>query len=194
MSESWEALVAAHREVEARLAGDPDRSERPLRHKPNAAILACADARVPPSVIFDQPAGSLFVVRIAGNTAVPSTLASLDYAVAKLGVDLIVVLGHTGCGAVTAAVDGICDGHLEPIVAPIRAIARSNPAADIDHISLLSVASTMRTLAQHDGPVGHAAATGQLQIRGAIHDLRSGRLSSVPTASRTKSQSPVEAT
>ncbi len=188
---SWETLVAAHRRVEPLLAAERNGSRRPSRHEPKAAILACSDARVPPSVIFDQPAGNLFVVRIAGNTAVPSALASLDYAVAKLGVDLIIVLGHTSCGAVTAAVDGICGGHLEPIVAPICAIAKANPDVDVDRISALNVANTMRALAEHDGPVGHATAAGQLEIRGAVHDLITGRLE--PVTNTSQSRRPVEA-
>lgn len=192
MSESsWETLVAAHRRVQPLLAAKRDESQQPPRHEPKAAILACSDARVPPSVVFDQPAGNLFVIRIAGNTAVPSAVASLDYAVAKLGVDLIIVLGHTSCGAVTAAAGGTCDGHLEPIVAPICVIAQANPDADIDQISALNVANTMHALATHDGPVGHAAATGQLEIRGAIHDLITGRLQPVTNTNQTPS--PVEA-
>ena len=79
--DTWAELVAAHeRSRPAAVTEVPE-------HAPKAAILACSDARVPPSVVFDQPAGALFVVRIAGNTASPAALASLDYAVEHLGVD-----------------------------------------------------------------------------------------------------------
>ncbi|NNE13221.1 MAG: hypothetical protein HKN41_13355 [Ilumatobacter sp.] len=138
---------------------------------------------MPPSVVFDQPAGTLFVVRIAGNTASPAALASLDYAVAALGVELLIVLGHTDCGAVTAAAAGTCGGHLAPIAAPICDVARAMPAASIDEIAGHNVAVAMRTLADHEGPVGEAARAGRLQIRGALHDLRSGRLEPVPVMS-----------
>jgi carbonic anhydrase len=97
---AWGQLIEAHRLAEA------GPIEVAPEHAPKAAILACSDARVPPSVIFDQPAGSLFVVRIAGNTASAAALASLDYAVAKLGVEVLIVLGHTSCGAVQAAAAG----------------------------------------------------------------------------------------
>lgn len=194
---SWQTLVAAHQRVETSLAAQAQSPGEPSgqvpSHEPKAAILACSDARVPPSVIFDQPAGNLFVIRIAGNTPVPSAVASLDYAVAKLGVDLIVVMGHTNCGAVTAAVGGTCDGHLEPIVAPICEIAKANPDADIDNIAALNVASTMQALAQHDGPVGQAATDGRLEIRGAIHDLSTGRLIPVTGSELRETPSPVEA-
>ncbi len=171
MSDSaWHRLIEAH----AR-AGAPAPAAVPA-HRPMAAILACSDARVPPSVVFDQPAGSLFVVRIAGNTAGDAVLASLDYAVDQLGVDLIVVLGHTGCGAVHAAASGACSGDLAPIVEPICRIARARPDADVDEIVRLNVIGTVRALERHAGPVGIAARSGRLDLRGAVHDLRSGRL------------------
>lgn len=79
------------------------RSETLAAQHPFAAVLACADSRCPPEIIFDQGIGDLFVVRVAGNVVCPETLASLEYAVDHLGVRLIVVLGHSHCGAVAAA-------------------------------------------------------------------------------------------
>jgi carbonic anhydrase len=73
---------------------------------PYAAILCCADSRMPAELIFDGSLGHLFVVRVAGNIATPDTIASLEYAVAVLGVKAILVVGHTNCGAVTAAKHG----------------------------------------------------------------------------------------
>ncbi len=165
-------LLDAHRQAAASASivdGIP-------QHQPKAAILACSDARVPPSVLFDQPAGSLFVIRIAGNTPVPSAVASLDYAVETLGVDLIVVLGHTNCGAVTAAVEGTCGGHLAPIVAPICTIARANPELVPDAVAQRNIAVAMASLRDHKGPTGDAARANTVEIRGAIHDLATGQL------------------
>lgn len=193
MSESsWESLIAAHERVEARRRVAAGLEPRPPRHEPKAAVLACSDARVPPSVVFDQDAGDLFVIRIAGNTAVPAAVASLDYAVAVLGVELIVVLGHTSCGAVTAAAGGTCGGHLAPIVAPICELARGYPTAGIDELAALNVANTVAALSEHDGPIGQAVASGHLDIRGAIHDLTTGRLELVSESNQTKR--PQEAT
>jgi carbonic anhydrase len=174
----WNTLVDAHRRAEGAATGEVP------AHQPIAAVLACSDARVPPSVVFDQSAGELFVVRIAGNTASPAALASLDYAVAELGVSLIVVLGHSGCGAVAAAASGTCGGHLAPIVEPICAIARSMPDAPAESIARHNVAAAVAALTDHHGPVGDAVRHGRLEIRGAIHDLASGLLepvSPVPT-------------
>ena len=82
------------------------RAELENGQSPWAIILTCADSRVVPELIFDTGFGELFVVRVAGNVANTSTLASIEYAVHNLGVKLIIVLGHEGCGAVKAAMDG----------------------------------------------------------------------------------------
>lgn len=73
------------------------------KQEPFAALLSCADSRVPPEIVFDQTIGHLFVVRVAGNIVTPDTVASLEYATAVLGVKMILVLGHTDCGAIKAA-------------------------------------------------------------------------------------------
>lgn len=82
------------------------RAELENGQNPWAIVLTCADSRVVPELIFDTGIGELFVVRVAGNVANTSSLASIEYAVHNLGVKLIVVLGHEGCGAVKAALDG----------------------------------------------------------------------------------------
>ncbi len=185
MSESsWSALVDGHQRARDTVAALARGGDGPPRHEPRVAILACSDARVPPSVVFDQPAGNLFVIRIAGNTIGPAALASLDFAVAELGVDLIVVLGHTSCGAVTAAASGTCGGYLAPIVAPICEIARRHPEMSVDELAVRNVANTVAQLAEHDGPVGRGVAAGRVEIRGAIHDLTTGRLEPVTSEAR----------
>lgn len=166
MSESiWNDLVARHR-------GEPHLDP----HAPQAAVLACADARVSPTALFGQPPGSLFVVRVAGNTAGPAAAASLDFAVDQLGVGLIVVLGHTGCGAVAAAAAGTCDGYLAPVVDPICELAAAHPEATAEELVHLNVDATVAALRAHDGPVGVAARDGSVDIRAAVHDLHSGEL------------------
>jgi carbonic anhydrase len=73
------------------------------KQEPFAAVLACADSRVPIELVFDQTIGHIFVTRVAGNIVTPEIMASLEYAIAVLGVKVLLVLGHTGCGAVKAA-------------------------------------------------------------------------------------------
>lgn len=170
MSSRWVTLLATHDAVK-----DADRRCAP-EHTPTAAIITCSDARVPPSVIFDQPAGSLFVARVAGNTAGPATLASMDYAVAELGIDLIIVLGHTGCGAVTAACAGQCDGYLAPLTAQICELANNGENLTIDEVAAANVRATVEVLAASSTPTGQAIRSGRVTVQGAIYDLATDEL------------------
>ncbi|MGF1596895.1 MAG: carbonic anhydrase [Acidimicrobiales bacterium] len=170
----WDGLLAAHH---ARAVAE--RTTVP-RHAPRAAIVACSDARVPPSLIFDQPAGSLFVVREAGNTASPAAVASLDYAVAELGVHLVVVLGHTHCGAVAAAAEGRCDGYLAPITNQICGLVADG--VDRDELTERNVEATLALLAAAPSPVGDGIRSGRVALQGAVYDLASDTVHSlVPT-------------
>ncbi|NND98646.1 MAG: carbonic anhydrase [Pirellulaceae bacterium] len=81
------------------------RNKLEASQKPKAVILGCADSRVPPEIVFDQGLGDLFVIRVAGNIVDSDVIASVEYAVDHLDTPLVVVLGHTHCGAVTAAYD-----------------------------------------------------------------------------------------
>jgi len=172
--EVWGNLVeGARRSSSARRAAMQD-------HRPSVAVLSCSDARVPPSVVFDQPAGELFVVRIAGNTASPPAIASLEYAVAQLGVELIVVLGHTHCGAVGAAAAGVCSGVLSPVVEPICQLAHEHPEATSSELEAMNVARTVETLEQAGGAITEAHLGGRLVIKGALFDLDQAALRTVP--------------
>ncbi len=168
-------------------------------HHPSVAVLSCSDARVPPSVVFDQPAGELFVVRIAGNTASATAIASLEYAVAHLGVDLIVVLGHTHCGAVGAAADGVCSGVLSPVVGPICELVRDHPEATRTELEAMNVARTVEVLTQAGGAITARHLDVSLDIKGAVFDLDRGVLRPVsPDADRsllsTRSSHPTQST
>src|SRR5262245_24379060 len=82
--------------------------------KPFATVLGCSDSRVPPELVFDQGFGDLFVVRVAGNVIAADVVASLAYAAVHLGTSLFVVMGHSGCGAVTAGLDALLKKAKEP--------------------------------------------------------------------------------
>lgn len=90
-------------------------------HRPVAVVIGCSDARVPVEQVFDQPPGSLFIVRVAGHVLEPAALASILYAIRELDVRLVIVMGHQACGAVCAALSGTSDAALRPLVAPIAA-------------------------------------------------------------------------
>ena len=91
----------------ARSIGEARRAELVDGQKPFAVILACSDSRVPVELIFDQGLGELFVIRVAGNIVAPSQIGSIEYAAARLGVRLVVVLGHSNCGAIEAALQAL---------------------------------------------------------------------------------------
>jgi carbonic anhydrase len=93
---------------------------------PIAIVLGCADSRVPAEIVFDQGLGDLFVIRVAGNIVAPSQVGSVEFAAARFGTRLVVVLGHSGCGAITATIEDIRSGgpnsssNLRSIVERIR--------------------------------------------------------------------------
>ena len=76
-----------------------------MEHKPFAIILGCSDARVPAELVFDQGLGDLFVIRVAGNIVAPSQVGSIEFAASRFGTRLVVVLGHTQCGAIAATIE-----------------------------------------------------------------------------------------
>jgi carbonic anhydrase len=103
----WAGLMEGNRRF---IAGAPqardlvrERQSLALAQHPKAVVLACSDSRVAPEIIFDQPLGEMFVIRVAGNTVDALALGSLEYAAEQLNTPLLIVLGHLGCGAVKAA-------------------------------------------------------------------------------------------
>lgn len=98
------------------MASQAHRPELAAGQKPHAIILGCADSRVPAELVFDQGLGDLFVVRVAGNIAAPSQVGSIEFAVQSFGVPLVVVLGHSNCGAISATINELQQpsGSLSP--------------------------------------------------------------------------------
>ncbi|MBK8476340.1 MAG: carbonic anhydrase [Opitutaceae bacterium] len=151
--------------------------------KPFAIILTCADSRVPPELLFDQGIGSLFVIRVAGNVAQTDEVATIEYGVGHLGSRLIVVLGHTKCGAVTAVVEGAHVGpNLAQLVKPIvPAVARAqeqNPGVSggplVAAAILANVDQAIADLQQLSPDLAGAIAHGQARVVGALYDIESG--------------------
>lgn len=142
---------------------------------PFAAILGCADSRVPVELLFDEGFGDLFTVRVAGNVASPEEIASLEYAVAVLGSQVVMVLGHTSCGAVTAAVEGAevpgqistLYQHIAPNVPLGTSVDDAIRANARHHATVLSTASPV---------MRDALATGKIQIQAAVYSLEDGRV------------------
>jgi carbonic anhydrase len=91
--------------------GELNRSALSAGQAPFAIILGCSDSRVPAELVFDQGLGDLFVIRVAGNIVAPSQIGSVEFAAEKLGSRLVVVMGHTKCGAVAATLDAVINGN-----------------------------------------------------------------------------------
>jgi carbonic anhydrase len=155
--------------------------------KPVAVILGCADSRVPPEVVFDQGVGDLFVVRVAGNVAKgagPTVKGSIEFAVAELGARLIVVLGHSQCGAVKAAIEHIeasdqLPGAIGPLIDPIRPAviaAKGKPGDKLSNVIRAHVMQGVKGLETLDPILSKFAKTGELKVVGASYDLSTGKV------------------
>ena len=146
--------------------------------EPYAIILSCADSRVVPELAFDTGLGELFVIRVAGNIANSSSIASIEYAVAHVGSKLIVVLGHQSCGAVTAAVAGGDNGynlnHLLSHITP--AIAASKEGASVDDVTKKNAELTVGELKNRSEIIKNAIDKGDVKVVHAYYNLDSGKV------------------
>jgi len=141
--------------------------------KPFAAVLSCADARVDPSWVFACGSGELFQVRSAGNTAFNDAIASMEYAVSVLGTPLILVLGHSACGAVKAAMaSNPLTPLLEDLVKPIRATIK--PGEGLEAVIKGNVRAAAANLVASSAVLRSAVDAGKLSVRGSYFDIASG--------------------
>ena len=162
------------------------RSSLARGQQPMAIILSCADSRVPVERVFDQDLGKLFVIRVAGNIATPATVGSIEYAVAVCKTRLVVVLGHSCCGAVDAALEEIRTGtpplspNLEVITRTVRQALKKTvgDSADVDEALLRAVTSNVRStvhhLQHHSKILRQASQSNDLTIVGAMYALETG--------------------
>jgi carbonic anhydrase len=164
---------------------DAGRVARSHAQYPIAAILSCADSRVGPEFIFAQGPGELFVVRIAGNVLTEYGTASLEYATEVLGVPLILVLGHSGCGAVASAIKAAADstklpGHLPALIAKIApAVTATQSAPAADRLSA-AIAENVRLTVQQTSAttplLSAAVASGKVKVAGGVYDIATGKV------------------
>ena len=175
------------------VAGDLDpkdfttgRAARSAGQAPFAALLSCSDSRVAPELIFDCHPGEVFVVRNAGNCVEPFGIASLEYAITALGVRLIMVVGHSGCGAIKAAIETVekgsdAPGHLPALINDIRPSIeavrdKGRKAPSPEAVIRAHVARGVAELRANQPILAAQARTGQLQLAGGIYDIASGRV------------------
>jgi carbonic anhydrase len=152
---------------------------------PFATILSCADSRVPPEIVFDQGIGDLFVVRIAGNVADTDELATMEYGAAHLGSRLIVVMGHTKCGAVTAVVEGAkvgenLTGLLDNVVPPVVQTKKQNPTLKgsplVARAIRANVLQSMQDIITNSPDLRAMMVEEKIKVVGAVYDIHSGTI------------------
>jgi carbonic anhydrase len=154
---------------------------------PGAIILACADSRVSPELIFDQGVGDLFVVRVAGNVvsgAGPVVKGSIEYAVAELGARLILVLGHSKCGAVKAAIEHIkaedklpgAIGELVKLIRPAVAAAKGKKGDLLENVTKANVMEGVKRLEGLNPILSKEAKAGKLKVVGGTYQLSTGKV------------------
>ena len=150
-----------------------------------AVIVGCADSRVSPELLFDQGVGDLFVVRVAGNVvsgAGTPVKGSIEYGVAELGVSLVMVLGHSECGALKAAIKHLDDkeplpGAIGPLINSIRPAvlkAKGRPGDLLDNAIRANVEIGVGVLRSLQPIVAPAVKRGRVKVVGAVYDLRTG--------------------
>ncbi|HEY8051709.1 MAG TPA: carbonic anhydrase [Steroidobacteraceae bacterium] len=188
---AFEALREGNRRFVSKLGttsdGHAGRRELPAGQEPLAIILGCSDARVPAEIVFDQGLGDLFVIRVAGNIVAPSQVGSVEFAAEAFHTRLVVVLGHSSCGAVHATLQQLArpwqeqSRNLSSIVDRIRPAVvglLEGPPRDAQELEALAVRANIRMAADH---LRHGSAVleqliyaGGLMVVGAEYSLETG--------------------
>jgi carbonic anhydrase len=155
------------------------RAELAKSQHPFAIILSCSDSRVPPELVFDEGLGDLFIVRVAGNVLNTEGLGSIEYGVEVLGARLIVVLGHSSCGAVdaamkTVAAKGKAPGHIQSLVTAIKPVVDSMPKADLETMTKANAKHVVDALRSSTPILKARVDSGDVQVIGGYYTLDTG--------------------
>ncbi len=145
-------------------------------HQPHSVILSCMDSRVPPEIIFDQGIGNIFVIRNAGNLEDRNVLGSIEYTINHSTAKLIVVMGHSHCGAVTGAVNDIKHGHLSQLVEQIKpSIKHHKSHPNVINITAKhSVKATIDDIVSKSSSIRNLIKKKKIKIVGAFYDIETG--------------------
>ena len=159
---------------------EPNRSLARLRETeggqaPFAAVLSCADSRVPVEILFDQGFGDVFVVRVAGNVVTPEEIASLEFGTLVLGARALLVLGHTACGAVKAAIAGQeVPGQISTLFQHITPAIDAAGTNDLTKVTHANVRLQVKNLTRGSTVVSRLVREGKLLVVGAVYDIGTG--------------------
>lgn len=146
------------------------------KQEPFAGVLSCADSRVPVELIFDQTIGQIFVTRVAGNFVTPEIIGSLEYGVAMLGVKTVLVLGHSSCGAVKAAMKAdTVPGQISTLYPPLRQAVEQS-GGNIDKAIEANATIQAERLRTSSTVIRDAVKAGKVKIVSGVYDLATGKV------------------
>lgn len=179
-----ELMAGNARFVSGRTVG-PNRNMARLREvvptqKPFAAVLSCADSRVPVEILFDQGFGDVFVCRAAGNIVTPELIGSLEFGTLVLGSKVLMVMGHTGCGAVKATIAGdAVPGQISSLYRHIQPAVDRTPSRELEAVTRENVRVQARLLRTSSPVVAQLVREKKLLVAGGVYDLATGRVQMV---------------
>jgi carbonic anhydrase len=159
---------------------------------PHSIVLGCVDSRVPPETVFDQGIGDIFSARVAGNIATSGLIGSIEFAVAVAGAKLVVVMGHTSCGAVQASCDNVDFGHITPLVKQIQPsiaavqeatgeTSTSKNMAFVDKVAEHNVFQQVAKLRAQSKVVRDLEVARSIKVVAAMYDLETGKVAFMST-------------
>ena len=150
---------------------------------PFAIVIGCIDSRVPVETIFDQGIGDIFTARVAGNIVNEDLLGSLEFACKLAGAKAIVVLGHTSCGAIKGAIDGVRLGHLttllnkmEPIIDKVSAAMDRDDPGFADAVAEANIVNTVDVIRDNSEILARMESSGDISIVGAMYNVATGEV------------------
>lgn len=187
---SLRALMQGNARFAAGKTSNPNRTlarlqELGTKQAPFAAVLACADSRVPVEILFDQGFGDIFVARVAGNIASSEIIGSLEYATAVLGAKIVMVLGHSACGAVKATMEGISvPGQIGSLYPYIRPAVDKAHGQGVDAVVMENVRSQVNILRAASPVLAEAIRRRTVDVAGGMFDFRTGHVSMVGPVTR----------
>lgn len=158
-----------------------DFSSMAAHQAPKAIIVGCSDSRVPPEIVFDQGVGDLFIIRVAGNLVHPAeagVIGSMAYAVLVLGAPLIMVLGHSNCGAVEAALEAKMES-LPDSIRQLVSMVQTGQQKDLAQAIAANVRASVEKAKNIEPNLNRLIHKDKLKVVGAVYDLKSGRVSAV---------------
>ncbi len=180
-------LIQGNKRFANQKTKQPNRGSFRLREvakgqNPFAAVLGCADSRVPAEIVFDQGLGDLFVVRVAGNVATPEEIGSLEFGALVLGAKAILVLGHSSCGAVKATIEGKpVPGKIGSILEQIKPALAASKGESGDKLKDVTIANIKTQIAvlKTSPVISDLITAGKLKIIGGFYDLETGLVTPV---------------